>query len=317
MIDWFAQRIAYLATLTGVKFGFIVTTLFPHRWLFELTDGLAGLGFYFFRGFRRRSLMNISLALGNQLAGTADEIARKSLRNFFRCFVEIIIAMKKPVEEHRREIPLEGQRHLDDALAKQKGVIVLSAHLGNFFLVGERLAAEGFAVNMLVNQPRYGRFAELLDYYRLRVGQKTIHARPRSLALRELLQALRKNEVTLMIADEFRDGAGVPVSFFGRTVLARRGPATLAARTNAPIVPACLVRESDGNLRLVIEPELELLREEKTNQEIRENTQRLTQWLEKTVRQYSDQWNWMTVHWQDSADPAEIVKQRPLQSLPH
>ena len=82
---------------------------------------------------------------------------------------------------------------------------------------------------------------------------------------------LRRNEIAVMITDEYRRGNGIPTAFFGRTVLARRGPATLASRTGAAVVPACLVRQPDDTLRLVIEPELELARSGKGKAEIAEN----------------------------------------------
>jgi KDO2-lipid IV(A) lauroyltransferase len=100
-----------------------------------------------------------------------------------------------------------------------------------------------------------------------------------------------------MITDEYRRGNGIPTTFFGRTVLARRGPATLASRTGAAVVPACLVRQPDDTLRLVIEPELELARSGRGKAEIAENILRMTCWLEKTVRAFPDQWNWMNIRW--------------------
>ena len=84
---------------------------------------------------------------------------------------------------------------------------------------------------------------------------------------------------------------------FGKTVIARRGAVTLALRTGAAVVPACMVRQADDSLRLVIEPELELARDETKAAAIRENTISITRWLERTVRSYPDQWNWMNIHW--------------------
>jgi Kdo2-lipid IVA lauroyltransferase/acyltransferase len=78
-------------------------------------------------------------------------------------------------------------------------------------------------------------------------------------------------------------------------VIARRGPVTIALRTGAAIVPTCMVRQPDNSLKLVIEPELELARTTKGRNEIRENTIRITQWLERTVRAYPDQWNWTNI----------------------
>ena len=266
--------------------------------VFRLADGLAGIGYHLFRGFRNRSITNIHVALGDRLsADEIDSVARQSLRNFLRACVEIGIAVESSDDKIRTEIPLVGRKHLDAALAKGKGVLLLSAHLGNFFLVGCRIAVDGLPAFVLVNQPRDGRFADLMDEYRRVVRQNTIHARPRHRALRELTQVLRRNQVAVVIADEYRNGSGIEVPLFGKTVIARRGPVSLALRTGAAVVPACMVRQADDSLRLVIEPELELERGERNAEAIRENTIRITRWLERTVRRYPEQWNWMNIHW--------------------
>jgi len=243
--------------------------------------------------------LNVAFA-GRAGAANARTIARRSLRNFFRACVEMIIALESSDNERRAAIPVDGREHLDTALAKGKGVIVLSAHLGNFFLVGTRLAVEGHPIHVLINQPGNSQFAKLLDDYRLQIKLCTIHARPRRQALQAINAVLRRNEIAVMITDEYRRGSGIPTTFFGRTVLARRGPATLASRTGAAVVPACLVRQPDDTLRLVIEPELELARSGKGKEEIAENILRMTRWLEKTVRAYPDQWNWMNIRWSEN-----------------
>jgi KDO2-lipid IV(A) lauroyltransferase len=211
----------------------------------------------------------------------------------------------------RAEIPLEGREHLTTALAKGAGVIALSGHLGNFFLLGTRLAAEGYSTHVLIKQPKTGTLAQILDHYRLKIGQKTIHARPRREAFRELIQVLRLNEVAVVIADEFRSGSGIYVPFFGRTVLARRGPATLALRTGAALVPVYLIRNPHGELSLIIEPEIELSKTGDIKTDVTENTQRITQCLERTVRSYPDQWNWINIHWHPASNDASLEKDHP------
>lgn len=295
---WLLDKIAYAATGSGLKAGCLATRFLPRRWIFALSDSLASLGYYLFRGFRTRSITNLSLALADRLdsSGVRDTV-RRSLRNFFRACVEVAVALESSDEDLRREIVLSGKENLDAALAKGNGVIILSAHLGNFFLLGTRLALEGYPIYVLVNQPRDGHIAKLMDDYRWKVKQRTIHAKPRREALNELQGVLRRREIVIMIADEYRKGDGIHVPLFGRTVLARRGPATLAARTAAAIVPACMVRQPDDSVRLIIEPELDLVRSGKGKAEIRENTFRLTRWLETTVCHYPDQWNWMNLRW--------------------
>ncbi|HEX6769539.1 MAG TPA: hypothetical protein VF208_09330 [Candidatus Binatia bacterium] len=297
MIAWLSGKLAYLSTWLGFKIGCAAIRVCPGT-IFRLSDALAKVGFYLFSGFRARSIANIRNALGDRLgASEIDSIARQSLRNFLRACVEIAVAVESSDDKIRADIPVVGRKHLDAALAKGRGVLLLSAHLGNFFLVGCRVAVDGLPAFVLVNQPRDGRFAALMDEYRLEVRQKTIHARPRPRALRELTEVLRRNQVAVVIADEYRRGSGIEVPLFGKTVIARRGPVSLALRTGAAVVPACMVRQADDSLRLVIEPELELERDRRNAEAIRENTIRITRWLERTVRSYPEQWNWMNIHW--------------------
>jgi KDO2-lipid IV(A) lauroyltransferase len=278
-----------------------------------LSDRLAGVGFYFGRGFRNRSVSNIQVAFGTAIdARAATRIARQSLRNFFRASVEIAALIDVSDEDLRARITVDGRANLDSALAKGNGVVILSAHLGNFFLVGSRLAVEGLPIFVLVNQPRDSQFARLMDDYRLQIRQNTIHARPRREALQELRAVLRRNEIAVVIADEYRKGNGIQVQLFGRTVIARRGPITLALRTGAAVVPAYVIRQADENLKLVIEPELELDRSGKGKAQIRENTIRITHWLERTVRKYPEQWNWMNIRWWQEHDHESVAETHQL-----
>jgi KDO2-lipid IV(A) lauroyltransferase len=297
MIEWLAGKVAHQITRLGFEIGSSLAKRFPQT-VYWLSDRLAAVSFVLFRGFRKRSMRNIEVFLGSSFdAAKSEKIARDSLKSFFRACAEMATFMDSTDEQLKTRIVLEGRQNLDEAVAKGNGVLVLSAHLGNFFLVGTRLAVEGFPVSVLVNQPRDGQFAQMMDYYRLQIRQQTIHARPRRQALQRLQTVLRRNEVAVVIADEYRKGNGVPVPLFGKTVIARRGPVTLALRTGAALIPACLIRQEGGTLKMVIEPEIELDRSTKGKTELTDNTNRITQWLERTVRQYPDQWNWTNIRW--------------------
>jgi KDO2-lipid IV(A) lauroyltransferase len=312
MTAWFTGKVAYLSTRIGFKVGCSLARSFPAT-SFWLSARLADVGFCISPSFRHRSVSNIRIAFGASLnASAALNIARRSLRNFSRSCVEIASFINASDEEIRAKIAIDGRENLDAALAKGSGVLILSAHLGNFFLVGSRLAIEGVPTYVLVNQPRDGRFARLMDDYRLQVRQQTIHARPRREALQEINAVLRRNQMAVVIADEYRKGNGIQVRLFGRTVNARRGPITLALRTGAALVPACVIRYPDGTLKLIIEPELELDRSGKGKAEIRENTVRMTSWLERTVRRYPDQWNWMNFRWWESPNHDPVAETQHL-----
>jgi KDO2-lipid IV(A) lauroyltransferase len=304
MAAWVTARVSYVITWMGIEAGCLAARFLPRQWLFWFADRLATLGFYCCRDFRTRSTRNIVTAFGGPTNGTrTEDIVRGSLRNFSRSCLEIALALAAPDRELRGLIATTGREHLDAALAKGAGVLVLSAHLGNFFLLGSRLAIDGYTVSVLVNPPKDPRLAKLMDGYRLQIGQRTIHARPKVKALKELHQSMRRNEMAVIIADEYRRTKGIPVTLFDRTVVARRGAATIALRTGAAIVPACMIRQHDGTLKLIIEPELELDRSGKGREQIAVNMVRITQWLERTVRAYPDQWNWMNIRWSSVRQP--------------
>jgi KDO2-lipid IV(A) lauroyltransferase len=313
------ERLAYWGTRIGMRLAVWAVKIIPRRVLYRVADSAAMLAFYLFRGFRTRSVENLRAALGNHMsARQIRQIAQNSLKNFFRACVEVAISLAAETEELREMVSVLGCEHLNAALAKGNGVVLISAHLGNFLLLGTRLAISGYSIHVLVNQPRHGRFGELMDQYRLQVLQRTIHARPRREALKEVAEVLRRNEVAIIIADEYRrTGSGIRVPFFGRSVLARRGPATLALRTGAAVVPAYVIRDHDNKLKLIIEPEIDLIRSERDKSRIEDNILRLTKWLEKSVRSYPDQWNWMNIKWDNVSNSALVMEKHRLEQLTH
>src|SRR5678815_5068722 len=110
----FTARLASVATRCGFALGCFAVRAFPRHWLFRLADGLASLGYLLFKGFRARSTENIQAAFHEQLSATAVEnIARRSLRNFFRDCVEIGVVLESSDQEIRDQVPIIGKEYLD------------------------------------------------------------------------------------------------------------------------------------------------------------------------------------------------------------
>jgi len=292
MLRGLLDRLYFVGVYLVITGGIWILKLLPRRAVMRCTEIFADLGYYLFHGFRKRSAKNLSLALGTGLdRNEIHKVVRNSLRNFIRDVVEMGYACFIAPKALQQEIAVVGKENLEKALAKGNGVIALSAHLGNFFLVPMRLAIEGYPTHVLVNPPNNRYLGDYLDRLRLQADQKTIHAKPEQQAYRELLQVLRQNGLAFVIADEYRSGKGIYVPFFGRWVLARRGPATLALRTNAAVVPVYLIREPSGRLTLIVEPEIKPPKTGDIRADTAECTLLMTQWVERVVRNYPDQWN--------------------------
>jgi KDO2-lipid IV(A) lauroyltransferase len=266
----------------------------PDRLLVLFTMFAARVSFACCWSYRTRMEKNVAMAMSDQLTSAAERkgLVWRAWKNLARGVLDTGTVTHFPKETIIERIAIEGEDHLKRALAKGRGVIALSAHLGGFTLIGARLAAAGYRFSVVVKHPRDKRFARLLDEYRTKVEIGTISAKPRREAARRILKALRENRIVLVIADEFKSG-GLTVNFMGQTAPAPRGPATLALRTGAATLPMFATRRPDGSLLLQIAPEVEVVKNEDVEQSVAATTKLFTSYLENAIRSYPDQWNWL------------------------
>ena len=273
-----------------------VVQVLPHlpAWLVEsYARFMARLSHMLLWKYRKRMEENLASVFGNDLSPRE----RKALiwaawLSLARGVLDTILVMYYSRERILATIALEGEEHIQRALQQGKGVLALSAHLGAFTMIGARLAAGGFPFSVVVKQPADERFARLIDGYRAQVGIQTISAKPRREAVRGILQALRRNHIVLIIADEFKSG-DVMVDFLGLKVPAPRGPATLALRTGAVTLPMFVTRQPDDSLRLSVGAPIAPIECADLDESVLATTALYTRQIEAAVRKYPDQWNWL------------------------
>lgn len=282
----------------------------PRRPVLLFTSAASRLTFLILWKYRRRMEENLSMAMGEEFRTRErrDAVVWRAWRNFAQGVYETTCAVYDSREDICSAVAVEGEEHLRRALERGRGVIALSAHLGNFTMIGTRLAAAGYPFSVVVKQPKDERFARLIDHYRAVVGIQTISAKPRREAARQILKTLRRNEVILVIADEFKSG-GVEVEFLGRTASAPRGPATLALRTGAAVLPTFVTRDHEDRLTLRIGEAIRLVKTGDLQQDVAANASLFAGHLEAMVRHYPDQWNWLGFHRNGRTPRSEIGKE--------
>ena len=244
--------------------------------------------------YRIRMEENIAGAMGDRFTGHSERQALvwRVWKSFARGMIEAGALIHCSKEQVIKKVRVEGEEHLQRALGQRRGVLALSAHLGNFTLIGARLAAAGYPFSVVVKHPGDERFAQLITNYRAQVGIQTISAKPRRQAVRGILEALRENRIVLIIADEFKSGE-VMVQFMGHSLPAPRGPATLALRTGAVTLPMFATRQADDSIVLAIGPAIEAVQRDSIEETIAATTALYTRHLEDVIRRYPDQWNWI------------------------
>jgi Kdo2-lipid IVA lauroyltransferase/acyltransferase len=243
---------------------------------------------------RRRIVKNLDAAFGERYSpATKKGMAKGVQEHYAKHLIDCLLQFKSP-DNVRQAVTIVGLENLKAALAKGKGVIALGAHIGNFVLVGARLGAEGFPFSTLFRLPQEARLKEIIYRYLPYFHQRIIPSRPKRSAVKNILGALKNNEVVFILGDNLKKGK-VETLLFGQPVPSPRGPVSLAMRSGAALVPLYLVRNYQGGLQLVIEPEFLLHRNGNLAGDITRSTQLIVGHLERLIRRFPDQWNWLTV----------------------
>ena len=263
----------------------------PHRLLVLLTSATVRLTFAILWPYRKLMEENVSMAFSDEFLPVERRktVALMAWRNFVQGLYETARTLYTSRDMICASVAIEGEEYLKQALEKGKGVIALGAHLGNFTMIAPRLAAAGNPVSIVVKHPPEQRLARLIDGYRAKAGIKTISAKPRRQAARQILGALRRNEVVIVLPDVFKSGR-VNTQFLGSAVYVRRGPVTLALRAGGAVVPMCVTRDAEDRLTLRVSPEIDLVKTGDVQQDVAANLALFTRHLEDMVRRYPDQW---------------------------
>jgi len=189
----------------------------------------------------------------------------------------------------------KGLDKLDRAFPKGKGVLALTCHVGNWELMAAYVAMKGYAANV-VGAPIYDpRLDDLVINNRLQSGMKYI---ARGSATREIIRALRRNEIVgLLIDQDTKHVDGVFVDFLGEKAYTPVGPVILAMKTQAAVVPVAIHIQPDNIHLIEFDEQLELVFTEDESYNQIHNTQICSNAIEKFIRKYPTQWVWMHQRW--------------------
>lgn len=249
---------------------------------------------------RRRA--NVQRNLSVILKGKAeklDELARNVFREGASYYYDNFRIPALSDQELERTITLQGWENLERGLATGKGVILVTAHLGSPVLVAQILAVRRYKLVSVVEAIRPPQLLDLMVRIRGSRGIRMVPFAPS--IVRELAEALERNEIVGLVADRDIQKNGVAARFFGSETTMPTGPVMLAIRTGATLIPAFTYRSGDGHFVARIEEPLELERTGKLKDNIRINTQRMASVLEKAIAEKPEQWVVFEPVWPETA----------------
>ena len=195
-----------------------------------------------------------------QVLGRASEdpvvmaATREAFVRYGRYWYEGFHAVELSSPEVLRRFRCEGKVHMDRAIANGTGVILALPHMGNWDVAGKWVHCLGLPIVSVAERLKPERLFHLFEHHRRALGIDTLPLDTGSGTGRALAQALKDDKVVALVADRDLAGSGVEVEMFGKIRRMPAGPAALALRTGAPLVPCAVYTEPGGWLCVMREP---------------------------------------------------------------
>ena len=175
---------------------------------------------------------------------------REVFRNFGRYLVEFLRMQKMLAPDFIEDkICINNLEHIDEALQKGKGVIILTAHIGNWEVGAALLSRLGFSLMAVALAHKAQPVNNLFNYQRESQGMTVI---PTNIAIRRCLEQLKENKLVALVGDRDFGVKGQAMDFLGGKMIIPKGAAMFSYKTGAPIVPCFLIREKDFSFTLTV-----------------------------------------------------------------
>jgi KDO2-lipid IV(A) lauroyltransferase len=246
---------------------------------------------------RNVALRNLAQAFGAETTPAQRELlAKRSFTNLMLIPFEIGWSMKWKEQDCLSWFDIEGRDRIQAARQKGKGLLVLTGHMGNWELLPPMVLMLGVPATTTYRPLKFAPADTFFLQLRSRFGSRMVSKKQ---AMRKILRALQKEECVCMLFDQTsRRATGAFVEFFGRRAWTNTGMALLALKTEAPVLPAFIIRSGD-RFRVEIGEEIPLVKSGDKTRDVLENTARYNRALEDVIRRHPDQWFWVHNRWKE------------------
>jgi predicted LPLAT superfamily acyltransferase len=249
------------------------------------------ISYILLRHERRAVMANL-----RRLSGARGPVLRWQAYRVFYSFCDLIVSYcYVPKASHTRLLamltrPERGGEKIEQCLAKGNGLIVWTAHLGNFEFASRLLEMHGCTVNVARvvedGNPAEAMLRDLMTNERLHIVDLSQGAG----ATLELLRALRRNEIVAMQGDRVYQGFSASLPFFSGCASFPLGPFLLSMVSGAPVLPGFVVRERWLRYRVLMGDPILPVNTGNRNADLQAGLSQAVRFLEDTLRTYYDQW---------------------------
>ncbi len=232
---------------------------------------------------------------------------REVFRSYGRYYGESFRLPTIGANELDRGLTCDGFEHVEESLARGVGPMLVLPHLGSwewcaYWLTRVRKIPVTAVVERLEPPALFDWFIE----FRERIGMEIVPLGPD--AGRAIVRAIKQAHVIALLCDRDIGGSGAEVTFFGETTTLPSGPAVLALRTGAPLIPTGVYDQGGGRHHAVIRPPIPVERRGSFRDDVARVTQAMAGELEGLIRRRPEQWHLLQPNWPSDQPGARRVK---------
>ncbi len=256
-------------------------------------ERLGRLLFRLSRKHRERALSNLAMAFPEMSEADRRRLAVRVFEHFGKIGANFAAGGKRSMAEIDADTEIVGLQNLEDALAKGKGVILITGHFGNWERMASWLSFHGYKLSVVARDANDPELNAAVNSLRAGPGTAIIS---RGQAARPIIQRLRKNELIGILPDQNNDEVFIP--FFGKLAGATLGPGVIAERTGAAVIPCYGLWIAPGRYRVVFEPEMQAA----PGYEVKGEGMMVSihAFLERVIREHPEQWLWFHDRWRSA-----------------
>jgi lauroyl/myristoyl acyltransferase len=251
--------------------------------------------------YLRAARANLAVILGApEESPEVERLAFEMVVSHFSAWVDFLHFATRPPEDAARLIEgVTGYSHIVEGRLAGKGVLLLTAHLGNWEVGGIMLAQINQPIHVVLVPDMFPGVERERRRLHERCGVTEIRVDRSIVPTLTVLRALGSNGIVAMQGDRDFDNTGVAAPFFGREAYFPRGPLRVAMASGATVLPAFIVRLPDGRYRAIVEGPLAIDTAGDRDAALRTNIARYVAILERYVREYPEQWYCFYPFWDD------------------
>jgi len=225
----------------------------------------------------------------------ARKLVKESFVNIGKNFLEIMYMPCLHKENFKEYMEIDHIERMHEALAEGRGVVILTAHVGNWEWLSAALTFSGLPVTAIIKPQPNAQHTRILNEYREMVGVE-IFSRGTS-ELIGATRALKKGKCLGFLVDQDGGPGGLFIDFLGRMASTPMGAAVFSKKFLAPVVPAFILRQPDGKHRVVIGEILHFEDHGDTDKDLADFTTKMTRIVEKIIQDNPTQWIWFQKRW--------------------